>query len=203
MPSCGHRRDFVIAQLPQFVQHHPLIATVAILKMSRSNWGFVMRSLYVAAGGAFFLSLLSPVSAQQPRSDSAEAKLAALDARQKEMVAKVDVDGLAALSAPGLTINAPTNRILSRDQFLAMMRGGQIGAEAFERTVENVLIDGDVGVVMGSEVFTPTAESELGRTYGARPLKRRYTNVYVLHRGQWQWLARHANVVPSRSAAIR
>lgn len=160
------------------------------------------RNRYVAAGGALFLALLSSASAQQPRSGSPEAKLAALDARQKEMVATADVDGLAALSAPDLTINAPTNRVLSHNQFLAMMRSGQIGAEAFERTVETVSIHGEVGIVMGSEVFTPTAESELGRTYGARPLKRRYTNIYVLDHGQWKWLARHANVVLGPAAAI-
>lgn len=162
-----------------------------------------MRDLIVAAPSVLALALLSPAFAEQPRSDSPEAKLAAVDARQKEMVAKADVDGLAALSAPTLTINAPTNRILSHDQFLAMMRSGQIGAEAFERTVENVSIHGDVGVVMGNEVFTPTAESELGRTYGARPLKRRYTNIYVLEQGVWKWLARHANVVTGPSPTIR
>lgn len=72
-------------------------------------------------------------------------------------------------------MNAPTNRIVSCDQFLAIMRSGQIGAEAFERSVERVTIHGDVGSVMGNEVSTPTAESELGRTYGIRPLRRRYT----------------------------
>ena len=157
-----------------------------------------MRNLCITAGGVLFLSMLSSASAQQPRSGSPEARLAALDARQKEMVAKADADGLAAIAAPDLKINAPTNRILSHDQFLAMMRSGQISAEAFERTVEGVSIHGDVGVVMGSEVFTPTAESELGKTYGARPLKRRYTNLYVFDHGEWKWLARHANVVPGQ-----
>ncbi|WP_341209580.1 nuclear transport factor 2 family protein [uncultured Sphingomonas sp.] len=95
------------------------------------------------------------------------------------MVAKADADGLAALSSPALTINAPTGRILTRDQFIAMMRSGQIGAEDFERTVESVTVSGDTGVIMGNEVFTPTAQSELGRTYGAVPLRRRYTNIYV------------------------
>jgi hypothetical protein len=163
-----------------------------------------MRSPIGAAGGLLFLlpSLLSAV-VQRPHDNSPEAMLAKLDAKQKEMVAKADTDGLATLSLPELRINAPTNRILSHDQFLAMMRNGQIGAEAFERTVESVSIHGDVGVVMGSEVFTPTAESELGRTYGTRPLKRRYTNVYVLDHGKWKWLARHANVVPGQAARVR
>ena len=140
---------------------------------------------------------VSPLFAQTP-----EASLAAMDAKQKDMVAKADINALTALAAPDLTINAPTNRVLTREQFLAMMKSGKIGAEAFERTVESVIISGDVGVVMGSEVFTPTAESELGRTYGRHPLKRRYTNVYQLDHGQWKWLARHANVI-SETASVR
>lgn len=168
---------------------------------TRSTWGFVMRELYVVAGVALSICLLSPATAQQPRPGSSEAKLAGIDARQKEMVARGDIDGLTVLSSPDLKINAPTNRILSHAQFLAMMRSGQIGAEAFERTVEDVSIHGNTGVVMGSEVFTPTAESELGRTYGTRPLKRRYTNIYVFDHGQWKWLARHANLVVEAVAA--
>ena len=152
-----------------------------------------MRGLGIVAGA---LLLLAPASAQRAGDSAADAALRALDARQKDMVARADIAGLAALSSPDLTINAPTNRILSRDQFLAMMRNGRIGAEAFERTVEHVTVHGDIGVVMGSEVFTPTAGSELGRTYGTRPLRRRYSNVYVRDRGRWKWLARHANVVP-------
>lgn len=162
-----------------------------------------MRILSIAAAGSLILGALPPATAQQPRTGSPEARLAALDGRQKQMVATADVDGLAALAAPDLTINAPTNRILSRDQFVAMMRSGQIGAEAFERTVEHVSIHGDVGVVMGSETFTPTAASELGKTYGTRPLKRRYTNIYVRDHGRWTWLARHANVVAGSAAATR
>ena len=135
------------------------------------------------------------LSRRRQPSRTATADLAKLDAAQKDMVARADVDKLAALSAPDLTINAPTGRVLTREQFLAMMRNGQIGAENFERTVEHVVVSGDVGVVMGREVFTPTPASELGRTYGAVPLNRRYTNIYRRVGGRWLWLARHANVV--------
>jgi hypothetical protein len=137
----------------------------------------------------------TPSASKPINREGSRAALAKLDLQQKDMVAKADVDGLTTLSASGLTINAPTGRVLTREQFLAMMRNGQIGAENFERTVESVTVSGDVGVVMGSEVFTPTAQSELGRTYGAVPLTRRYTNVYVRVGGAWRWLARHANVV--------
>lgn len=147
---------------------------------------------------ALTILLAAPAAAQSLPPGKEEAALAKVDLAQKEMVAKADVARLAALAAPGLTINAPTNRVLTREPFLAMMRDGRIGAEDFTRTIERVTVDGDVGIVMGSEVFTPTAASELGRTYGAVPLKRRYTNVYRRDRDGWKWLARHANVVPAR-----
>jgi hypothetical protein len=160
-----------------------------------------MHPIRVAAAALLVLSMPSGAFAQTLQRGSAEAALTSLDARQKDLVAKADVDSLAALAAPQLTINAPTNRILTRKQFLAMMRDGRIGAEAFERKVESVTVSGPIGVVMGSEVFTPTAESELGRTYGVKPLNRRYTNIYVLDHGRWMWFARHANVVPGPASS--
>ena len=69
-----------------------------------------------------FLSLLlfllsagvaSPVRAQPDHANV----LAALDERQKTMVANTDMEGLASLACPDLMINASTNRILTRDQF--------------------------------------------------------------------------------------
>ena len=141
------------------------------------------------------IGLSAPLLSQPSPSTVAEAALARLDMQQKAMVARADVEALAALSSPELTINAPTGRVLTRAQFLAMMRDGRIGAEEFDRTIERVTIGGDVGVVMGHEVFTPTPQSELGRTYGAVPLDRRYTNIYHRERGAWRWFARHANVV--------
>lgn len=149
------------------------------------------------------LMLSSPSLAQSPPLKGAEAALASLDMQQKAMVARADVDALSALSAPGLTINAPTGRVLTRAQFLAMMRDGRIGAEDFDRTIESVTVDGDVGVVMGREVFTPTPQSELGHTYGSVPLDRRYTNVYRREGVEWRWFARHANVVSKNAAKDR
>ena len=124
------------------------------------------------------------------------AAVLAVDEQQRAMVASSDVSRLEDLAHPNLRINAPGGRVLSREQFLANMRSGEIAAEGFERTAEEVTISGNIAVVMGRETFTPAATSELGRTFGARPLQRRYTNVYLWERGRWYWLARHANVQP-------
>ena len=136
--------------------------------------------------------------ASVPPQEDAEGTLRSVDEQQRQMVAAANVAGLERLAHPNLRINAPTGRVLTRDQFLSMMRSGQIGAEQFDRIAEMVIITGDQAVVMGRETFTPTAQSELGRTYGAVPLQRRYTNVYVREAGRWRWVARHANVVQQR-----
>lgn len=139
------------------------------------------------------IALASCSSFPAPAPDA--AALRALDAEQKDAVAGGDIAALEVLAHPDLRINAPTGRVLTHQAFFAMMRSGAIGAEAFTRTPEDVTITGNVGTVMGSEVFTPTANSELGRQYGAVPLQRRYTNIYIWQDGRWRWLARHANVV--------
>lgn len=141
--------------------------------------------------------LVVAACATLPPRDAASVR--AVDEQQRAMVAASDVAGLERLAHPNLRINAPGGRVLTREQFLANMRNGEIAADAFERTAEEVRISGNVAIVLGRETFKPAATSELGRTFGATPLERRYTNIYVWQQGRWLWLARHANVVPARS----
>lgn len=149
-----------------------------------------LKLLSVASVAAFAIAV-----AARSAAPTGETAIRNLDEVQRRLVASADVAGLERLAHPHLRINAPGNRVLTRKQFLQNMRTGKIAAESFTRTPEDVTISGNLAVVMGRETFTPTAGSELGRTYGAIPLSRRYTNVYVRERGRWWWLARHANVV--------
>jgi hypothetical protein len=125
-----------------------------------------------------------------------EVALLAVDARQRDAVATVDLKAIAGLSHPNLRVNAPNNRILTREDLVSMVGSGEIRNEVFERTPEGVTITGDVGVVMGREVVYPGAGSEQARLYGRKTLNRRYTNVYLREDGVWRHLARHANIVP-------
>lgn len=143
-----------------------------------------------------FVSLLA-ACATVSRPDDVDSVLS-VDESQREMVSSGNVEGLARLAHANLRINAPTGRVLTKEAFLASMRSGGIGAESFERTAEDVSITGTLAVVIGRETFTPTLASDLGKTYGAVPLQRRYTNVYLWEEGRWQWLARQAAVIPPR-----
>lgn len=148
---------------------------------------------------ALVLAVAAPAAAQvpaaMPRTTDETAVLEA-DARQRDAVARVDLAAIAEIAHPNLRVNAPSNRILTREDLIRMVGSGDIRNEVFERTPEAVVITGDVGVVMGREVVYPGAASEQARMYGQKTLNRRYTNVYLREDGAWRHLARHANVIP-------
>ena len=124
-----------------------------------------------------------------------ERAVLAADAQQRLAVASKDLVAIGNISDPHLRVNAPNNRILTRDDLIRMVASGEIRNEVFERTPEDVVITGDVGVVMGREVVFPGAASEQARMYGRKTLNRRYTNVYIRTGDGWLHLARHANII--------
>ena len=133
-----------------------------------------------------------PASADQSADERA---VLAADAQQRLAVASVDVAAIRKISDPHLRVNAPSNRILTREDLMRMVASGEIRNEVFERTPEDVVITGDVGVVMGHELVFPGASSEQARMYGRKSLNRRYTNVYIRSGAVWRHLARHANII--------
>jgi hypothetical protein len=135
-----------------------------------------------------------------PRS-AAERALLAADERQRAAVGNADLEAIRSGSHENLRINAPSNRVLTRDDLVRMVDSGEIRNEVFERTAESITVTGNVGVVMGHERMFPGAASEQARIYGLRTLDRRYTNIYLLERGAWKHIARHANVIPSAGDA--
>ena len=126
---------------------------------------------------------------------SDEANLRAADARQRDAVANVDLEAIARISHPNLRVNAPSGRVITREDLVRMVGSGEIRNEVYERTAEVVTITGDVGVVMGREVVQSPPTAEQGRAFGTDVLTRRYTNVYVRVNGEWLHLARHAHVI--------
>ena len=121
------------------------------------------------------------------------------DARQRDAVASIDLKAIAAISHANLRVNAPNNRILTRDDLVRMVGSGEIRNEVFERVPETVVVTGNVGVVMGHETVFPGADSEQARMYGRKTLDRRYTNVFLREGKVWRHLARHANVIGGAS----
>jgi hypothetical protein len=150
--------------------------------------------LFVVCCLAASPALAAPVAPRPLGQTADERAVLAADARQRDAVASVDLEAIAAISHPNLRVNAPSNRILTRDDLVRRVGSGDILNEIFARVPETVVITGDVGVVMGHETVFPGANSEQARMYGRKTLNRRYTNVFVREGGRWLHLARHANI---------
>lgn len=153
--------------------------------------------MYKSATLCALMMFASSAAAQSPsiaRTANERAVLAA-DARQRDAVANVDLTAIAAISHRNLRVNAPNNRILTRDDLIRMVGSGEIRNEVFERIPETVVVTGNIGVVMGHETVFPGAASEQARMYGQRTLSRRYTNIFIREGKIWRHLARHANVI--------
>lgn len=140
-------------------------------------------------GGAIMLSLATTAAAQD------EAGLRKADAEQHQAARTRNADALAAMMHPLFQVNSPEGEMWSREKTLALWRNRGIGHDRFDRTVESVILDGDVGVVAGREIVRPSVDSLAGRRRadGGLPVERRFTNVWLWKAGRWWFLARHAN----------
>jgi hypothetical protein len=149
-----------------------------------------MRYISLAAAlGMVFAA--SSAAAQQP----SESNLRAADAEQMRIIVQEDAKAQSEFMHPNYMLNGPANAVKRKPELVAMLARGDIGSERFLRNVEGVAVTGNVGIVMGNEVVTPTATSNLGRLHPGRTLKRRYTNVFIWEDGRWRFLARQASIV--------
>lgn len=144
--------------------------------------------LSVALGVLF---AASSVAAQEP----SETNLRAADAEQMRIIVQEDAKAQSEFMHPNYMLNGPANAVKRKPELVAMLARGEIGSERFTRNIEGVAVTGNVGVVMGSEVVTPSPNSNLGRLHPGRTLKRRYTNVFIWEDGRWRFLARQASIV--------
>lgn len=124
-----------------------------------------------------------------------EKSLRQADAIQMRIIVEEDAKAQDDFMHPNYILNGPANRVMRKEQLVAMLAKGQMASETFARTIEGTSITGNVGIVMGSEKVTPSANSQLGRKFGGEALARRFTNVFLWENGKWRFLARQATVV--------
>jgi ketosteroid isomerase-like protein len=68
---------------------------------------------------------------------------------------------------------------------------------SYERSIEQVRVEGDIAIVMGAETLKPTGNApQAGQT-----VHRRFTNIWKKEGDTWRLWARHANVIPTPVAA--
>lgn len=121
---------------------------------------------------------------------TAEEEIRHLDAREADAMLAADLPTLEHLWSRGLIVNAPDDRVKSRDEVLQAVREARIRYSAFHRTVERIVFRGDCAISMGGELVTPTGD----RPDAGQIVARRYSHVWQRSDGSWALIARHANV---------
>jgi len=121
---------------------------------------------------------------------TAEEEIRGLDAREAEAMLAADLPTLEQLWSRGFIVNAPDDRVKSRDEVLQAVREARIRYSAFHRTVERIVFRGDCAISMGGELVVPKGD----RPDAGQNVSRRYSHVWQKSGGSWALIARHANV---------
>jgi ketosteroid isomerase-like protein len=143
-----------------------------------------------------FLSCVTTyAAAQTPRRDSAaEATIRALDNEERIAALNQDLPALERLWSEHFIVNAPSNQILpDRTAVLDWFRKGMTTRSSYERVIEQIRVDGDIAIVMGEEILTPTANAP----HAGQTVRRRFTNIWKKEGEAWRLWARHANWIPA------
>jgi hypothetical protein len=139
----------------------------------------------------FGLAFAAPAAAQVAAS---EESLRQADAMQMRIIVEEDANAQQDFMHPNYILNGPANRVMRKEQLVTMLAEGRMASEGFERIIEGISLTGNVGIVMGREMVTPSPNSELGKLFGNQQLARRFTNVFLWENGEWRFLARQATV---------
>jgi len=130
----------------------------------------------------------------EPLQELSEEGLLSANRYQRRIVADGDEEALARFLHPDFIINGPHNICGARDQILSISQAA-FAQENCQTKIEKSSLVGNVGILMGNEVVTPANGSLLAAWFDTKPLRRRFTDVYVFEDGKWLLLARQASVV--------
>ncbi len=121
-----------------------------------------------------------------------EAAIRALEAQEALAVLNQDFGALDRIWSERFMVNAPNNMVASdRNAVLGMFRAGFATYSSFDRSIERILMQGDLAIVMGAETVKPTGKAPMA----GQTVQRRFTSIWKKEGGGWRLLARHANTI--------
>jgi ketosteroid isomerase-like protein len=131
---------------------------------------------------------------------STEDLVRSLDDQERVAALNRDVPALERLWSDQFVVNAPNNQVVAgRQQNLdTFVRGGVINFSSFERTIEFIRVDGDLGVLMGLETVVPRTDVPSAGLVAGQLIRRRFTNIWKKEGDTWRLSWRHANVMTPR-----
>jgi ketosteroid isomerase-like protein len=143
----------------------------------------------------FLIYATTYAAAQAPPREAVEATIRALDNKERVAALNQDLPELERLWSEHFIVNAPSNQIMpNRAAVLDWFRKGMTMRSSYDRVIEQIRVDGDIAIVMGEEILTPTANAP----NAGQMVRRRFTNIWKKEGDAWRLWARHANWILSR-----
>lgn len=139
-------------------------------------------------GNLLGVALISEMSIdQEPR----EAEIRRLEQLERESVMKGDSAALFdKIWAPTMVVNTPANVVGTVEGTKAIFRAGGLKYISFERTIEKIVFNDNIAIVMGGEVIKPQGKQpNAGKT-----VSRRFTHVWKNTGNTWSIIARQATI---------
>ena len=93
--------------------------------------------------------------------------------------------------AEDFTVNSPTNNIVKLAEAKWAVRTGLIDYASLETTLEEIMVFEEAVITMGREVIKPVRNAPMA----GQTVNRRYTQIWMKRNGNWQLVARHANII--------
>jgi ketosteroid isomerase-like protein len=116
-----------------------------------------------------------------------EKEIRQLDSAHADAVLRGDLVAMDRIWTKDFVVNNPFNGVDRADR----IRSGAVTYASFDRVPEAIVIHGNTVIVMGHETVVPKGSSpDAGKT-----INRRYTNIWMMRKGKWRLVARHANVI--------
>jgi len=137
--------------------------------------------------------LIFGAAAQASDEDAVRAR----DDQERIAALKRDIPALEQLWSDDFTVNAPNNRVVVGKKAVldTFIHAGIINFSSFERDIEFMKVDGDFGIIMGSETLVPVSSAPSAGLTAGKKVTRRFTNIWKKESGVWRLYWRHANVI--------
>ena len=120
-----------------------------------------------------------------------ETEIRSLEQTAVQAVINKDTATLKKIWDKDYIVNNPDNKIILAGANVLDRPAMQKSKAKFTREVEQISINGNFVISMGSETVVPGGDDpKAGQT-----IKRRYTNIWMKKDGTWKVIARHANVI--------
>jgi len=125
------------------------------------------------------------------QNQNTEAEIRGLEQIEVKAVLEKDTVTLLKLWDKDYVVNAPSNKVVFSGKTAVDRPVMNMSRSSFTREVEQVIVRGDIVFSMGGETVVQTGD----QAQAGKPVKRRYTNIWMKKDGNWKLVARHANVI--------